>query len=235
LAQEAGPATVEGGARAASRAAWPGEIPSRFLTRRATLAPGPVGWRPRLLPRLRTDLVAKSIFFHGRAGTWRSLSMLPKDGSLATVLHRITRALGKWHLGLLGAMVYKLSALLTGAVIGRKAEIGPGLVILHGHGIVINNAVRIGANAVLGHNVTIGTEKGRAPVLGDHVYVGTGAVIIGGIRVGHRARIGANAVVNKDVPDGATAVGVPARVIKVRSFVETCEDGGTQEDPSRKR
>jgi len=198
-----------------------GDEPRWFLTRHATLVSAPHRWRPRFLSRLRTDLVAKSIFFHGKAGRWRTLAMVVKDGSMATVLYRLAHALGRARLGLLAAVVYKVNAMLTGAVIGRRAEIGPGLVILHSHGIVINSSVRAGRNLVLGNNVTIGTEKGKTPVIGDNVYVGTGAVIIGGIRVGNRARIGANAVVNKDVPDGGTAVGVPARVIKVRSLEES--------------
>jgi serine O-acetyltransferase len=68
---------------------------------------------------------------------------------------------------------------------------------------------------VFEHQVTIGSEKGLAPVLGDDVFVGAGAKIIGGVRVGRGTRIGANAVVISDVPDGATAVGVPARMVVV--------------------
>jgi serine O-acetyltransferase len=81
---------------------------------------------------------------------------------------------------------------------------------------VVNTSVRGGANVVLEGGVTIGAEKDRSPVLGDNVFLGAGARIIGGVRVGSGARIGANAVVVKDVPDGATAVGVPARVVRTR-------------------
>lgn len=94
-------------------------------------------------------------------------------------------------------------------------QVGPGLLIGHAGGIVVNAAVTIGANCNLSHNVTIGVSRGRnagTPVIGDEVYIGPGAVLIGNIRVGDGAAIGANAVVVKDVPAGHTAVGNPATV-----------------------
>ena len=209
-------------------AAFPG-----FLTRQVGYVQPPAGWNPILFRRFRADLFAKSIFFHGKGGRWRSLTMLLKDGALTTTLCRIVAALGRMHLGPVAAALYKLNSMLTGAVIGRNAKLGEGLVILHTHGIVINSAVRAGRNLILGHNVTIGTEKGCAPILGDNVYVGTGAVIIGGIRVGNRARIGANAVVNKDVPDGATVAGVPARVIRVRTLEDSPQSTASEANNSK--
>ena len=94
------------------------------------------------------------------------------------------------------------------------AQIGPGLLIAHCGGITLHPRVVIGAHCDLAHHVTVGTPGlGRAgvPVLGDNVYVGTGAVLIGSIRVGDRARIGANSLVNRDVRAGAVVLGVPAR------------------------
>ena len=94
--------------------------------------------------------------------------------------------------------------------IGRRVEIH------HHSGIVINGYVEIGDGCIIRQNVTIGIkaigDRG-APILGRNVEVGAGAVILGHIRIGDGARIGANAVVMTDVPDGATAVGVPARII----------------------
>ncbi len=173
---------------------------------------------PRLLfGRLRADLRARGVWYTGRHGPGVSLRMLLTDGSLCTILYRLTGFLRRIHLGPLAALIYKFNAFMTGAVIGRGAEFGPGLVILHSQALVINTNVRGGENVILEGCVTIGAEKNASPVLGDRVFVGSGARIIGGVTIGDEARIGANAVVVKDVPDRATAVGVPARVVSARS------------------
>jgi serine O-acetyltransferase len=91
--------------------------------------------------------------------------------------------------------------------------IGPGLFISHGQGTILS-AERIGANLWVHQGVTVGWDyRGdRRPVIGDDVFIGAGAKILGAITVGTGARIGANAVVVCDVPPGATAVGIPARI-----------------------
>jgi serine O-acetyltransferase len=107
---------------------------------------------------------------------------------------------------------------VTGAQIPLDCSIGGGLLIPHPNGIVIHPEARIGANCLMFQQVTLG-KGGRipgAPVIGDHVDIGAGARILGGIRIGNGARIGANAVVLCDVPPGATAVGIPARIIPPR-------------------
>ncbi|MGD0811312.1 MAG: serine acetyltransferase [Acidimicrobiales bacterium] len=92
-------------------------------------------------------------------------------------------------------------------------EIGPGLVITHGFNTILN-AERIGRNCWAHHEVTLGWNYGSGcPTIGDDVFIGAGAKVLGKIVIGDGARIGANAVVVHDVPPGATAVGVPARVI----------------------
>jgi serine O-acetyltransferase len=187
-----------------------------FLTDSFERVPAPEVAGRGLLGMLRADMAAKSAWYCGRTGRGPALRMLLSDGSLCTVLYRLMRALVRWRLGLPAAFIYKLNAFLTGAVIGRGAEFGPGLVVLHSVALVVNKSVRGGANVVLEGAVTIGAEKDRSPVLGDNVFVGAGARIIGGVTLGSDVRIGANAVVVKDVPDGATAVGVPARVVKTR-------------------
>ena len=93
-------------------------------------------------------------------------------------------------------------------------DIGPGFVARHGYCTILT-AERIGANCFVHHEVTIGWgERGsRPPRVGDDVFIGTGAKVLGAITIGDGVRIGANAVVVTDVPDGCTAVGVPARII----------------------
>ncbi|HLI44497.1 MAG TPA: serine acetyltransferase [Acidimicrobiales bacterium] len=93
-------------------------------------------------------------------------------------------------------------------------QIGPGLFIAHGQATCLA-AASIGRNCYVHHGVTIGWDYrgARAPIIGDGVFVGTGAVVLGEVTIGDGARIGANAVVLCDVPAGATAVGSPARII----------------------
>jgi serine O-acetyltransferase len=137
------------------------------------------------------------------------------DGSTAQILYRAMRFCQTHRLKPVAAILYRLNAVLSHAVIGRGAEIGPGLVIVHSIGVVINTNVRAGRNLVIEHGVTIGAEKGRSPVVGDNVFIGAGAKIIGPVTIGSDVKIGANAVVTRDLPSGATAVGVPARVVKI--------------------
>lgn len=124
--------------------------------------------------------------------------------------------------GALGALRRKLIVLrhrfwsvVTGADIPLNAQIGGGLMMPHPSGIVVPPGAVIGVNCLLMQQATLGGREGvsGSPVLGGHVDVGAGAKILGPVRIGDHARIGANAVVLADVPAGAVAVGVPARVI----------------------
>jgi serine O-acetyltransferase len=114
-------------------------------------------------------------------------------------------------------LVLDLNKLLNGCVIGRGAEFAPGFVLVHTVGVVIHGSVRGGRNVIIESGVVVGAARNgfpiEVPVIGDDVYIGAGAKLLGGIRIGSRVTIGANAVVVKDVPDDATAVGVPAKVI----------------------
>ncbi len=164
---------------------------------------------------IREDLRVKARWCCGGDAPRHILRVLVWDGTFATLIYRASQFCYRQHLGLLGAILNQLNPILTHAVIGRRAQFGPGFVILHSIGLVINTGVQAGRNLTLENGVTIGAEKGHAPVLGDNVYIGAGARIIGNVRVGNDVRIGANAVVIKDVPDNATAVGIPARVIRI--------------------
>jgi len=99
------------------------------------------------------------------------------------------------------------------------AKVGKRLVIDHGMGIVIGETAEIGDDVLLYQGVTLGgtgKDQGkRHPTIGNHVLVGSGAKILGPIRVGDNSRIAANAVVLAEVPPGSTAVGVPARVVRI--------------------
>lgn len=113
-------------------------------------------------------------------------------------------------------VVYRLLFRKYGVEMSPGAEIGGGFYIAHPVGSVISPK-RIGKNCTIIHSVTIGMRNEWAfPDIGDNVFIGAGARILGGIRVGNHATIGANAVVIHDVPDGATVVGIPAKVIKVK-------------------
>lgn len=112
-------------------------------------------------------------------------------------------------------LLFRIVETMTGISLPKSAVIGGGLRIWHFGGIFINPNVVIGRNCTMRQGVTIGNriEGGPVPVLGDDVELGAYAQVLGGITLGHRCKIGAMALVIKDVPDDATAIGVPARVI----------------------
>ena len=127
-----------------------------------------------------------------------------------------------WHSkgGLVAALICKACVLrhrfwsvVTGADIPLTCNIGGGLLIPHPNGIVIHPEAKIGVNCLIFQQVTIGTRSHGVPVIGGHVDIGAGAKLLGAITVGAHAKIGANAVVTQDVPSGATAMGVPARMV----------------------
>ena len=113
--------------------------------------------------------------------------------------------------------VSAINRVLTGVEIEPGAALGPGLVIMHGHGIVIDRKVRVGAACQIFQQVTLGVNNRSAkgsPVLGDRVTVFAGAKVLGRVTIGDDAIIGANSVVLSDVPSGAVAAGVPARIVR---------------------
>jgi serine acetyltransferase len=117
--------------------------------------------------------------------------------------------------------VYKLTIQwIIGCDIPDTTRIGPGCVIFHGQGLVINSAVLIGANCTLRQNTTIGVSRqdGGCPIIGNNVDIGANTVIIGEICVGDFAVIGAGSVITKNIPAYSVCVGNPGRVIKERSF-----------------
>jgi serine O-acetyltransferase len=125
---------------------------------------------------------------------------------------------GRW-LGRYWVLCHRFWCAVSGADIPLTCQIEGGLLLPHPNGVVIHPDARVGPNCLIFQQVTLGNGGPipGAPVLGGHVDVGAGAKILGGVRVGDHARIGANAVVLQDVPAGATAVGIPARIIPAAS------------------
>ncbi|MDR3054523.1 MAG: serine O-acetyltransferase [Zoogloeaceae bacterium] len=176
-----------------------------------------------MLRRLRDDI--QSVFARDPAARsfWEVLTCYP--GIHALALHRFAHRLWRWRLYWLGRWVAHVGRWLTGIEIHPGAVIGRRFFIDHGMGVVIGETAVVGDDVTLYHGVTLGGtswEKGkRHPTLGDRVVVGAGAKVLGPITVGAGARIGSNAVVTRNVPAGATAVGIPARILDARQTEQT--------------
>lgn len=131
--------------------------------------------------------------------------------------YRFRSRLIRYPLGALHLVLAKIAEMLCGVSIGVSAKIGRRLVIEHSGGIVVHGNSVIGDDCIIRQGVTIGNRRldrpREAPHIGNRVNIGAGAKILGAVRIGDDVEIGANAVVIADVPSGAIAVGVPARVI----------------------
>ena len=154
--------------------------------------------------------------------------ILTYPGAKAVFFHKIANffAIAKFHL--VARMISQFSRFLTGIEIHPKANIGKNLFIDHGMGVVIGETSEIGNNVTIYHAVTLGgsspsvdserqRHEKRHPTIGDDVVIGSGAQIIGPIKIGNKSRIASNAVVVKDVPDNATMVGIPAKAVKLEN------------------
>jgi serine O-acetyltransferase len=162
---------------------------------------------------MASDVRAKAEWVYGSAGTRNIVKALLTDGTFAMLVYRLMQWAQRWRLVPLAMLFNKVNVLFSRCVIGRGAAFGPGFVLVHSIGVVINTSVRGGTRVVVEHLVTIGAEKEQSPALGDNVFIGAGAKIVGAVRIGSNVKIGANAVVVDDIPDNCTAVGIPARVV----------------------
>ena len=151
--------------------------------------------------------------------------ILTYPGVKAVFFHQISNFFYKAGFDLIARIISQTVRFFTGIEIHPGAKIGKNLFIDHGMGVVIGETSEIGDNVTIYHAVTLGgsspsidserqRHEKRHPTIGNDVVIGSGAQIIGPIKVGNNARIAANAVVVKDVPDNATMVGVPAKIIK---------------------
>ena len=150
-------------------------------------------------------------------------------GFHAILAHRLAHRLYQWGVPLLPRVISQISRFFTGIEIHPGATIGRRFFIDHGMGVVIGETTEIGDDVLLYQGVTLGgtgNELGkRHPTLGNHVVVGTGAKVLGNIKIGDNVRIGAGSVVVHPVPDNSTVVGIPGRVVRMRSENGVLEHG----------
>lgn len=161
--------------------------------------------------------------------------LLCYPGVHAILLHRLSHWLYGADWRLLARLISQWSRFLTGIEIHPGAQIGRRFFIDHGMGIVIGETAIIGDDVILYQGVTLGgtgKERGkRHPTVGNHVVVGTGAKVLGNIRIGNQVKIGAGSVVVHAVPDDSTVVGIPGRVVKTRGQVVDDLEHGCLPDP----
>ena len=169
-----------------------------------------------MFSRLREDIACILERDPAARSTWEVLTCYP--GLHALVLHR--RAHWFWQRGwrVLGRFISHLARFLTGIEIHPGATIGHRVFIDHGMGVVIGETAEIGDECTIYQGVTLGGTSlvpgaKRHPTLGKGVIVSAGAMVLGGFTVGEGARVGSNAVLMQAVPPGATAVGIPARIV----------------------
>ena len=137
----------------------------------------------------------------------------------ARLAHMISHFLYKKNLLFLARLISQIARFLTGIEIHPGATLGAGILIDHGMGVVIGETAELGDRITIYHGTTLGgtgKEKGkRHPTVGDNVVIGAGSKVLGNIKIGSNSKIGANSVVLDDVPEGATLVGIPGKVVKI--------------------
>jgi serine O-acetyltransferase len=170
-----------------------------------------------MFDRLREDIACIRERDPAARSTWEVVTCYP--GLHALVMHRWAHAAWKAGFKWLGRFISHLARMLTGIEIHPGATIGHRVFIDHGFGVVIGETAEVGDECTIYQGVTLGgtsLAKGakRHPTLGRGVIVSAGAKVLGGFTVGDGARVGSNAVLLQPVPPGATAVGIPARIVE---------------------
>ena len=150
----------------------------------------------------------------------RNIEFIIYPGFQALFFHRFIHVMYNLGIPFIPRLLSEINRFFTGVEIHPGARIGAGFFIDHGHGIVIGETTEIGDDCVLFHNVTLGgTGKHvgkRHPTLGNNVYIGTGAILLGPINVGNNVRIGANTFLYMvDIPDNCTVVGTPGVITRL--------------------
>ena len=160
----------------------------------------------------------QAVFERDPAATSRLEVFFTYSGFHALLAHRIAHWLLGYKIPFFPRAISQITRWLTGVEIHPGAKIGTGFFIDHGMGVVIGETTEIGDYVTLFQGVTLGgtgKERGkRHPTLGNHVVVGAGAKVLGGISIGDYVKVGANAVVLRSVPPNSTVVGNPGRIVK---------------------
>ena len=178
-----------------------------------------LGTLTRIAGELRRDVAAARDRDPAARGVGPAEILATWPGIQALLAHRVAHGLANAGLPLVPRTISMVSRAATGIEIHPAAEIGDGLFIDHGSGVVIGETARIGNNVTLYQGVTLGgtgfaTGK-RHPTVEDNVTIGSGAKLLGPITIGHGAKIGANSVVIDDVPPNTTVVGNPGHPVRV--------------------
>jgi len=157
-----------------------------------------------------------------------SAETLLYTGLWAMVFHRPAHKSYRWRLYFLARLISQIGRGLTGIEIHPGAQIGRGVFIDHGMGVVIGETCIIGDDVLIYHGVTLGattSERGpRHPIIGNNVVIGAGATVLGAIHIGNGAKIGAGALVIKPIPNGGTVVSEPGRLVNEPSTRREVED-----------
>ena len=160
------------------------------------------------------ELIISDIRAWGKYRDYVNTDRIVKSLFLLLIFQNEFRTQFTLRLGTIGNFLLFLNGLGGNADLAKCKNIGEGFVLMHGIGTVFNAASVIGKNCTVLHNVTIGAGRGGAPTLGDNVYVGAGALIIGGVKIGDNVKIGAGAIVVEDIPSNSTVVCEKARIIR---------------------
>ena len=168
-----------------------------------------------MLERLRKDIQAARDRDPAARSTLEILFCYP--GVHALWLHRLAHWFWMRQLLFIGRFISHVNRFLTGIEIHPAAQLGPGLFIDHGMGVVIGETTEVGENVTIYQGVTLGgtslERKKRHPTIGNNVVIGAGAKILGPFKVGDNSKIGSASVVVKEVPPNSVVIGVPGRVI----------------------
>jgi serine O-acetyltransferase len=180
-----------------------------------------------MFERIKEDI--QSVFHRDPAARNRLEVITNYPGLHAIWIHRLSHRLWKANWKWLARSISTFSRWLTGVEIHPGAKLGRRFFIDHGMGVVIGETAEIGNDVTLYHGVTLGgtswTAGKRHPTLEDNVVIGAGAKVLGPITMGKGAKVGSNSVVVKDVPQGATVIGIPGRIVMPVTAHESQKNG----------